>query len=78
MSLELRPVQVRLSEDAYTELQILAAAQDKDLGEVCRELVTRALLGEGHAVRLAAARLSRAVASGSAREDAVGSGSKRK
>lgn len=37
MSIELRPVQVRLPDEAFTELQIIAAAQDKDLGEVARE-----------------------------------------
>ena len=74
MSLDLRPVQVRLPDDAYAELQIIAAAQDKDLGEIAREMLVRMLLGEGHAVRLAAARLSRAVASGNAREGAVAGG----
>lgn len=74
MSLDLKPVQVRLDKDAYGELQMIAAAQGKDLGEVGRELLTRLLLGEGHAVRVAADRLSRAVGSDNMRQDAVGRG----
>ena len=77
MALELRPVQVRLPDEAYAELAVIAAAQDKDLGEVARELLTRMLLGEGHAVRVAAERLARAVGSGSTRQDAVAPGSRR-
>jgi plasmid stability protein len=74
MSLELRPVQVRLPDDAYHELALIAAAQDKDLGEVARELLTRSLMGEAHAIRLAADRLSRAVGAGNMRQGAVGGG----
>lgn len=61
MSLELKSVGVRLPEDAYNELQMLATAGDKDLGEVAREILTEALLGKGHALRLTAQRLSRAL-----------------
>ena len=60
MSLDLRPVQVRLPEDAYEALRMIADAQDKDLGEVLREIAIEALLGKSHAIRLLAARLSRA------------------
>lgn len=67
MSLDLKPVQVRLSEDAYEALDLIARAGDKDLGEVAREMLTRMLLGESHAVKVLAARLSRAVTSGKAR-----------
>lgn len=74
MSLDLKPVQVRLPDDAYAELQLLAAAYDKDLGEVARELLTKSLLGEGHAVRVAAERLSRAVGRGSERQSPPTSG----
>jgi hypothetical protein len=70
MSLDLRPVQVRLCDEAYNELAMIAAAEGKDLGEVARERLTRLLLGEGHAVRMAADRLARAVASGSQRQRA--------
>lgn len=60
MSLELKPVQVRLHHDAYAVLSMIAAAEQKDLGEVGRELLTRMLLGEGHAYILAARRLAHA------------------
>lgn len=70
MSLELRPVQVRLPEEAYRALKLCADAQDKDLGEVAREMLTRMLLGEAHAVIEAAERLSRAVGGGSLRQRA--------
>ena len=64
MSLDLKPVQVRLTEDVYEVLNMIADAQDKDLGEVARELLTKMLMGEGHAIKLMAARLSRAAKSG--------------
>lgn len=67
MSLDLKPVQVRLTEEAYAALSLIAQAQDKDLGEVARELLTRTLLGEAHALRLTAERLARAIASDSKR-----------
>ena len=50
MSLELRPVQVRLPDEAYLALKLCADAEDKDLGEKARELLTKCLLGESHAV----------------------------
>lgn len=67
MSLELRPVQVRLPEEAYEALSMIAAADDKDLGEVAREILIESLLGKAHALRMLAARLSRAITSGSER-----------
>lgn len=60
MSLELKPVQVRLPEDAYEALRMVADAHEKDLGEVSREILTEALLGKGHTVRVVAARFARA------------------
>jgi plasmid stability protein len=60
MSLDLKPVQVRLPEDVYEVLRMIADAHDQDLGEVARELLTRMLMGEGHAIKILAARLSRA------------------
>ena len=71
MALDLRPVQVRLPDEAYGELALIAAAQDKDLGEVARELLVRVLLGEGHALRMANDRLSRAVGTVNVRQGAV-------
>jgi len=67
MSLELKPVQVRLPEDAYEALRMIADASDKDLGEVAREILIEALLGKSHAIRMLAARLSRATTCGSDR-----------
>lgn len=67
MSADLKPVQVRLPDDAYEALTMVARAADKDLGEVAREILTRALLGEAHAIRVLAERLTRATTSGSKR-----------
>ena len=61
MSLDLRPVQVRLSEDAYEALKMLADANDHDLGEEAREILTEILLGKAHGIKVLHARLSRAV-----------------
>ena len=68
MSIELRPVQVRLNDEAYTALKLLADVEDKDLGEKAREILTRALLGEVHAMKLLAERLSRATTWDSSRK----------
>lgn len=67
MALDLKPVQVRLPEDAYEALRMIAEAEDKDLGEIAREILIESLLGKSHALRLLHARLSRAVTSGSER-----------
>lgn len=63
MSLDLKAVHVRLPEDAYEALRLIAAVDDKDLGEAAREILTRALLGEAHVVKLTAARFARATTS---------------
>jgi len=67
MSLDLKPVQVRLSEDAYAALKMLADANDHDLGEEAREILSEALLGKGYGIKLLAKRLARAVTSGNER-----------
>lgn len=64
MSLDLKPVQVRLPEDAYEALRMIADAGDQDLGEVARQILTEALLGKSHAIKILAERLSRATKSG--------------
>lgn len=64
MSLELKPVMVRLGEEAYETLALLAGIEDKDLGEKAREILTRALMGEGHAAKVMATRLARALKRG--------------
>jgi len=64
MSLDLKPVQVRLPEDAYEALRMIAEVGDQDLGEAAREILTEALLGKSHAIKILAERLSRATKSG--------------
>lgn len=71
MSIELKPVQVRLSEEAHAALRLLADIEDKDLGEKAREMLTRQLLGEVHAAKVHAARIARATAGDNLRESAV-------
>jgi len=61
MSLDLRPVQVRLSEEAYDALRLIADAHDQDLGEAARIILSEALLGKAHAIKVTAERLARAI-----------------
>jgi plasmid stability protein len=63
VSLDLKPVQVRLSDDAYAALRMLAEIEGKDLGEKGREILTRALLGDAHVAKVQIERLTRAVKS---------------
>ncbi len=65
MSEDLKAVQVRLPSDAMAALRLLAAMDECDLGEKARQILTRALLGEAHAVKVLQARLSRATTCGS-------------
>lgn len=67
MSLDLKAVQVRLPEEAYDVLRMLADAGGQDLGEVAREILTDALLGKGHALKVLADRLARATGSAKGR-----------
>lgn len=64
MSLDLKPVQVRLSEEAYAALKMLAEANDQDLGEAARVGLTEWLLGRSHGIKVLADRLTRAVTNG--------------
>lgn len=64
MSLDLKPVMVRLPEDAYEALRMLAEAKVHDLGEEAREILTEALLGKGHGLKVLADRLTRAITNG--------------
>lgn len=68
MSLELKAVQVRLPEDAFDTLRQIAEINDQDLGEAARVILTEALLGKGHVVKLLAERLSRATMCGRTRK----------
>ena len=60
MSVELKAVQARLPVDAFDTLRAIAEINDQDLGEAVRVILTEALLGRGHAVKVLADRLSRA------------------
>lgn len=64
MSIELKAVQVRLPEEAFDTLRQIAEINDQDLGEAARVILTEALLGKGHAVKILAERLSRATKCG--------------
>ena len=70
MALELKPVQVRLNDETYRALVIVAKVNGQDLGEAARQLVTEALLGKSHVVKVLAERLARATRSGSGRQEA--------
>ncbi len=70
MAIEMKAVQARLDEEAYQALKMLAAIEDKDLGEKAREILTRALLGEIHAAKVQAERFARATTSDNLREGA--------
>ena len=61
VSLDLKPVQVRLPDDAKRALKMLADAHGHDQGEEAREILTEALLGKAHAIRVLAEQLVRAV-----------------
>jgi len=61
MSLDLRPVQVRLSEEAYDALRLIADAHDQDLGGPRMIKLKEALLGKSHAIKVTAERLARAI-----------------
>lgn len=67
MSLELKAVQVRLSEDAYEALRMIADVNDQDLGEAARLILTESLLGKSHSVKITAERFARATKSGNER-----------
>jgi plasmid stability protein len=70
VSLELKPVQVRLPEEAYEALKMIAEANNHDLGEEAREILIEALMGKGHALIMTFERLKRAVRSDNVRQRA--------
>ena len=61
-------VHVRLSDEADALLELLAAAGNTEKGRVASDLLHRALLGEGYALKVAADRLARMGFGGRARE----------
>ena len=50
---------VRLNDEADAMLELLAEAQRVDKSKLASDLLHRSLLGEGHALKVAALRLSR-------------------
>jgi hypothetical protein len=69
VSLPKPDLHVRLSEDAMSALEVVAKGQQRELTVVARELLTEALLGRVHTMRLAAERLMRAGFLGKGRDD---------
>ncbi|MBB1161479.1 hypothetical protein [Aquariibacter albus] len=59
---------VRLSEEADAMLELMAEAHRTDKAALAADLIERALLGEGHALKVAATRLARLGIAGSFRE----------
>ena len=59
---------VRLDDESDAKLELLSEARSVDKSKLAAEILQRALLGEGHALKLAAIRLSRLGLSGSYRE----------
>jgi len=53
-------VHVRLSNEAMAMLDLICAAQGRDKAATSADLLERVLLGEAHALRVAALRLARA------------------
>ena len=60
MSLDKPDLHLRLDERAMLELKTLADARCETVTKVASDLLTRSLMGESYAIRLAAARMLRA------------------
>jgi hypothetical protein len=61
-------VHVRICDEADAVLELLAQVGSSDKSVVAADLLHRALLGEGHAVKVAAMRFARMGITGTARE----------
>lgn len=57
MSLDKPDVHIRLDERVMPELEILAKARCEPASKVAADLITRSLMGEPYALRVAAARM---------------------
>jgi uncharacterized membrane protein (DUF2068 family) len=57
MSLDKPDLHIRLDDRVMLELKILADARCEPISKVATDLITRALMGEPYALRLAAARM---------------------
>lgn len=83
MALEKKSTHVRLDPDIDSMLSVLADASEKDKAEIAAMLLTKAVVGEFHALRLAADRIERfglsgivgnSVEVGTSRRKSAGSG----
>ena len=61
-------VHVRLTDEADAMLELLAESHQEDKAKIAANILQRALLGEGHALRVAAMRFSRLEFTGKDRE----------
>ena len=68
MSLERKDVRLKLSAAAHAELTALADFHEKDISEYSSLLLERALLGEGHVLRVYVEKAARLGRSGQARD----------
>lgn len=59
MALERKSTHVRLDAEVDSMLAVLSDAADKDKAELAAALLTKSVVGEFHALRLAADRMSR-------------------
>ena len=62
-------IHVRLSEQEYAALDLLATANGREASVTAADLLGRALLGEGHALMVAAQRFVRAGLLGTVRDE---------
>jgi hypothetical protein len=69
MSLPKPDLHVRISEEAKATLRLLADAYQQPECVLAGQLLERALMGEGHTLKIAARRLYHAGFAGSARDD---------
>ena len=67
-------VHVRLADKEHAVLELIATAAGRDMAAVAADLLARSLLGEGHALMVAAERFVRSGLSGTSRDEHGGSG----
>lgn len=60
MSLDKPDLHIRLDEKVMLELKILAEVRCEPMSKVAADLITRALMGEPYALRIAAAQMLKA------------------
>lgn len=65
MSLDKPDLHIRLEDRVMLELEVLAKARCEPMSKVAADLITRALMGEPYALRIAAAQMLKAGIMGS-------------